>query len=61
MNIIERYKKQSDDNFVRTVGLSGDKFCSLVALVRAKIEEQKQKHPLTKRGLKSKISIEEQE
>lgn len=58
MNPFKKYQQQSRDNFVRTVGLSLEQFQSLVELIKVYIQDQKQSCPLTRRGLKSKLSIE---
>ena len=60
MNLLENYQKQSDENFVRTVGLSLAKFQYLVELLKGYIQDQKHRFPLTKSGLKSKLNMENQ-
>lgn len=60
MNPFEKYPQQSRDNFVRTVGLSLEQFQSRVELIKVYIQAQKQSCPLTRRGLKSKLSLENQ-
>jgi hypothetical protein len=60
MNPFEKYKKQNRDNFVRTVGLSLEKFQHLVGQIRIHLQVQQDHNPLRKRGLKSKLSLENQ-
>ena len=60
MNPFEKYQQQSRDNFVRTVGLSLEQFQSLVELIKVYLQDQKQNCPLSRRGLKSKLSMENQ-
>jgi hypothetical protein len=60
MNPFEKYNKQNRDNFVRTVGLPREKFRALVEQIRAAFQVQKDHNPLKKRGLKSKLSLENQ-
>ena len=60
MNPFKKYQQPSRDNFVRTVGLSLEQFQSLVELIQVYIQAQKQSCPLTRSGLKSKLSLENQ-
>ncbi|NJO18112.1 MAG: transposase family protein, partial [Thioploca sp.] len=60
MNPFEKYKTQSADNFVRTVGISLDKFQALVELIRTTLQVQQEHNRLKKRGLKSRLSLENQ-
>jgi hypothetical protein len=60
MNLFETYQKQSDENFVRTVGLWLAKFQYLVELLKGYIQSQKHRFPLTQSGLNSKLSMENQ-
>ena len=60
MNPFEKDKTQSRDNFVRTVGLSLDKFQQGLEQIRIPLQAQQDHNPLRKRGLKSQLSLENQ-
>ena len=60
MNLGENYQKPSDENFVRTVGLSRAKFQDRVELLKGYIQDQKPRFPLTKSGFQSQLNRENQ-
>ena len=60
MNPFNQYKTQNRDNFVRTVGLSLEKFQYLVEQTRANLQVQQAHNPLKKRGLQAELSLENQ-
>jgi hypothetical protein len=60
MNPFEKYQQPSRDNLVRTVGLSLEQFQSLVELIKVYLQDQKQTCPLSRSGLKPKLSMENQ-
>ena len=49
----------SNELFLRTVGLSRECVEVLVEKIRTKVDEEKEKRPLTKRGLKGIFTIED--
>ena len=59
MNPFEKYKTQSRDNFVRTVGLSLDKFQQGLEQIRIPLQAQQDHNLLRKRGL-TQLSLENQ-
>jgi hypothetical protein len=60
MNPFEKYKKPNRDHWVRTVGLSLAQFQHWVEPIRIHLQVQQDHNPLRKRGLKSKLSLENQ-
>ena len=59
MSKFEKVKQKKPKEFLRDVGIPLQVFISIVQKIEAYIKEQKEKEPMSKRGLKSKMSIED--
>jgi len=59
MSKFENVKQKKPQDFLRDVGISLEIFLSLVEKIDDFIKEQKEKNPMTNRGLKPNISIED--
>jgi hypothetical protein len=57
---LNQIKQLSDDAFKRTVGISKEDFQTLLVRLEQLINEEKEKWPLKKRGIKGSLSVEEQ-
>ena len=60
MSIFEQTLEQSDERFVRDVGISKATFQQLLDKVATYLAVQREKNPMKKRGLKSTISLADQ-
>lgn len=59
MSKFENVKQKNPSLFLRDVGISLEIFLSLVKKIDDFIKKQKEKKPMTRRGLKPKMSIED--
>ena len=60
MSIFQQTLEQSDERFLRDVGISKATFQQLLDKVATYLAVQREKNPMKKRGLKSTISIADQ-
>ena len=60
MAVFETIKDYSEEKFKRTVGISLSHFLFIVQLVSSFIAKEKEANPMKKRGLKSKVTIQNQ-
>ena len=60
MAVFETIKDFPEEKFRRTVGISLPDFLFIVQLISSFIDQEKEDNPMKKRGIKSKLTIENQ-
>jgi hypothetical protein len=60
IDVYNRIKDKSEDEFIRLVGVNQERFEFLLLLINAKIKEEQSENKMKLRGLKSYVSLENQ-
>jgi hypothetical protein len=60
IDVYNRIKDKSEDEFIRLVGVNQERFEFLLLLINAKIKEEQTENKMKLRGLKSYVSLENQ-
>jgi hypothetical protein len=57
IDVYNRIKDKSEDEFIRLVGVNQERFEFLLLLINAKIKEEQSENKMKLRGLKSYVSL----